>query len=214
MSLTGPLGRTVRYGSLYKQRETLYKNARHLPLNLLVLANVLINDAKVVLLQVLNLGNIIRLTVKIVRVERPNSLEHLMILLVHHPPVRILLVPGVERVVADHRKALIRDGRLILHDVVEILIMSPRQHDVVHSAARYVDAMLGAVDVVIVVGITLEGVGVDDALVEGAADRECVADNVPLALGVVEEEQLAQVVDQADELEPAGLAVAADRTRR
>lgn len=183
---------------------------QHLPLDLLVLANVFINDAKVVLLKVLNLGDIIRLAVQIVRVERPNSLQHLVVLLIHHPSIRVLLMPGVERVVADHSQTLIRDSRLVLHDVVEVLVVAPGQHDVVHTAAGHVDAVLSAVDLVVVVGVALEGVGVDDALVEGATDGECVADDVPLALGIVEEEKLAQVVDQTDELEPAGLAVAAN----
>jgi hypothetical protein len=197
--------------NVIKACKRLNKPSPHrLPLDLLVLANEFVDNTEVVLLEILNLWNIITLAVKVVWVERPNSLKHTVVLFVHHPPVCILLVPGVERVVSDHSQPFVRDGRLILHDVVEVLVVTPAQHNVIKSAARQVDAMLCTVDFVVEVGVVLECIRVDDTLVKGTAHRECVADHVPLTLCVVEEEKLAQVVDETDELHPARLAVPAD----
>ena len=63
------------------------------------------------------------------------------------------------------------------------------------------------------VGIVLEELGVDDLVGEGAADRERVADDRPLRLAV-EAQNLAEVVDQAGDDEPARLVRAADRLGR
>jgi len=170
----------------------------------------LIDELHVVGLEVLGLGDFIRLGVQVVRVEGLDGIQHLLILLVHHPAVSSLLVPGVEAVVADHGKSLIGNGALLLDDVVEVLVVAPADHDVVETAARCVDTVLGAVDGVLAVGVVLESAGVDDAVVELAADDESVTDNIPLTLCLEEEEELAQVVDKTDQLEPAGLAIAAD----
>lgn len=134
-----------------------------------------------------------------------------MVLLRHELPVRALLVPRVEAVVADHGQRLGRQRRLVPDDMIQILVVAPRQHHVVHAAAGGVDAVLRAVHRVHRVRVQPETLRVDDALVERAADGERVADDVPLALRVVEEQQLAQVVDEARELHPARLAVAPDR---
>lgn len=77
--------------------------------------------------------------------------------------------------------------------------MAPREHDVVQAAAPRVDTELGGVGGVIGVLVLLEGLGTeDDAIIEGTADGEGVADNIPLALGIMEEEKLAKVVDETD----------------
>lgn len=164
-------------------------------------------------LELLHAGNTVTLGVEVVRVESLDSLQHLMVLLAHELPVRTLLVPGVEAVVADHGESLVGQLALVLDDVVEVLVVAPAEHDVVEADAGRVDAELGAVDGVVVVRVALEGVRVDAALVEAAADGEGVADAVPLALreAVPEEHQLAQVVDQARQLHPARLAVAPHR---
>jgi len=86
--------------------------------------------------------------------------------------------------------------------------MSPAQHEILEAAALCIDAQPGAVDGVSGVGVTREGLGIDDACGEGAADDEGVAHDVPLALRAEEEQQLAQVVDQGGQLHPARLAVA------
>ena len=60
------------------------------------------------------------------------------------------------------------------------------------------------------VGIVPEELGEDDLVGVAAADRERVADDRPLRLAE-EAEDLAQVVDQPGQDEPAGMAVGADR---
>lgn len=164
-------------------------------------------------LKLLHAGDTIALGVQVIRVESLDGLQHLMVLLAHELAVRALLVPGVEAVVADHGERLVGEGALVLDDVVEVLVVAPAEHDVVEADTRRVDAELGAVDGVVVVRVALEGLRVDAALVKGAADGERVADAVPLALreAVPEQHQLAQVVDQARQLHPAGLAVPAHR---
>jgi hypothetical protein len=88
--------------------------------------------------------------------------------------------------------------------------MAPGEHHVIHTAARLVDGILCAVYWVSIVGIVDEGVQVDDALVEGAANGKGVADNVPLALGAVEEEELAEVMNESGQLHPSRFSIAAD----
>ena len=162
-------------------------------------------------LQLRHTGNIITLAVQVVRVERLDSLEHLLVVVVHQLVVRAAAVPRVEGVVADHGEGLGGQGGLALDDVVEVLVVAPGEHDVVEAAAGAVDAELGAVDLVAVVRVVLEGLGaVDDTVVKGAADGEGVTDNVPLAFGGEEIQQLAQVVDQARQLHPARLTVTTD----
>lgn len=68
--------------------------------------------------------------------------------------------------------------------------MAPGQHDVLKAAVWLVDPILGRVDGVVEVGIVLKGTRVDDLIRVCASDDESVADNVPLALGAVEVEEL------------------------
>lgn len=50
--------------------------------------------------------------------------------------------------VPDHGEGFGRQEGLIFADVVEILVVAPREHHVVEAAARGVDAVLGAVNLV------------------------------------------------------------------
>ena len=118
-------------------------------------------------------------------------------------------MPRVERVVADHSQSLIRKKRLILEDMVQVLIMSPRQHDIVHTTARLIDAIRGVVLRVVVIRVPLHGLRVNDLVAEGTADGEGIAHDIPLAGSTIEEEKLAEIVDQTGDLHPAGLAVSA-----
>lgn len=132
-------------------------------------------------------------------------------MIIHQLMVSTSRMPRVERVVADHGEGFRRESRLVLDDVVEVLIMSPGEHDIIQTAVRAVDAELRAVDLVPVVRVILKGLGaVDNAVVKGTAHGEGIADNIPLATGVEEEEQFAEIVDQARELHPARLAVTPD----
>ena len=81
------------------------------------------------------------------------------------------------------------------------LIMTPRQHDIFEATVRLVYPVLGRVDGVVEVRVRLKGAGVDDLVRVRAADDEGIADNIPLALGAVEVEELAKIVDEACDLE-------------
>ena len=132
-------------------------------------------------------------------------------MVIHQLVVRPGVVPGVERVVTDHRQRLRGQDRLLLADMVEVLIVAPGEHDVVQPTARRVDTVLGAVDLVVVVRVILEGLGaVDDTVVEAQTNGEGITHNIPLATGIEEVQQLAQVVEEPRQLHPARLAVAAD----
>ncbi|PNY27089.1 hypothetical protein TCAP_02983 [Tolypocladium capitatum] len=173
----------------------------------------LVNELHVVRLELLHGGHVVALAVQVVRVERPNGLEHVVVLLTHELAVGALAVPRVEGVVTNHGERLVRQDGLVAHDVVEVLVVAPAEHHIVEAAAGAVDAEPGAVDGVVDVRVVGKGAGQDDALVKGAADGERIPDDVPLALGLElreEEHQLAQVVDEARDLHPPRLAVAAD----
>lgn len=88
--------------------------------------------------------------------------------------VRALAVPGVEAVVADHRKPFLRQRALVLQDGVEVLVVPPRKHHVVQPAVRRVDPVRRGVDGVMCVWVGGEGLGVDDLVGEGAPDDEGV----------------------------------------
>jgi hypothetical protein len=86
--------------------------------------------------------------------------------------------------------------------------MPPGEHHIVQPNARGVDAELRLVYFVVVVLIVLERVGAeDDAIVKCAANRELVTYDVPLSFCTVEEQVLAEVVDEANELHPPGLSI-------
>jgi ATP:corrinoid adenosyltransferase len=120
-------------------------------------------------LQLLSFRNIITLAIQIIRIESADSLEHLLVVLIHEIHVRATRVPRIKRVVADHGEGLVRKSRLLLDDVVEILVVTPGKHHFIETAAGAVNAVFGAVDLVTVVRVVLEGVGVNDLLVEGTA---------------------------------------------
>lgn len=185
----------------------------HLPLDDL-LREKLIDQLHVVRLEFLNARNIIALAVQIVRVESLHSLEHIPILITHELAVSTLSVPGVERMVTNHSQRLVRQVGLIPHHMVEVLIMAPAEHDIVESTALGIDAILGRVDRIIDIRVRSKRLGKDNALIERTPHGKCIAHNVPLALRLQlgeEKHQLAQIVDEAGNLHPAGLAVATNR---
>ena len=94
--------------------------------------------------------------------------------------------------------------------MVQVFVVSPRHVDAVQPAARLVDPALSLVFGDVAVGVFLEEFGEDDLVRVAAADRERVADHGPLRLAE-EAEDLAQVVDQPGQDEPAGMSVGTDR---
>jgi len=191
------------------QKEIRHRVHLHLPSQNLV-GEVLIDELKVVRLELFHGRHIIALGVQVIGVECPDSLQHLLVVFVHEVVIRAGIVPGVEAVVSDHGQRLIWQRRLLLDDMVQVLIMAPTEHDLIESTAFAVDAVLGAVDRVVVVLVAFEGIWIDDTLIEGTAHREGVANDVPLAFGVEEEKELAKVVNEASELHPARLAITTD----
>lgn len=101
-------------------------------------------------------------------------------------------------------------SRLVLADLVHVLIVTPAKQNVVQTTVWLVDTVLGVQLGVVVIGVSLEGVGVDNLVGELAAHDESVADNIPLTVGTEEAEKLAEIVDQTGELHPLGLAVSSN----
>lgn len=103
-------------------------------------------------------------------------LQSLLVLVVLKVRVRPLPVPRVKRVIPDHVERRLRQGRLGLAHLVKVLVVAPREHDVVKSASFRVAAELGRVDWVVEVGVLLEGTGVDDLVLrEGGTDDKGVS---------------------------------------
>lgn len=120
--------------------------------------------------------------------------------------------------VADHGKGLIGEGGLVLDDVVEVLVVSPREHDVIKTTVGRVDAELGVEVGVDSIRVSLgKALRVDDLVRESTTNGESVANNVPLSLSLElgkEKHQLAKVMDEASELHPSRLAIAANSLSR
>jgi hypothetical protein len=179
---------------------------------------VLGNKIHVVRLELFSIRDAVTLGVQIIGVEGVDSLEHLPVLITHEVLVRALPVPGVERVVANHGKGLIGEGGLVLDDVVKILVMTPREHDVVKTTVGRVDAELGVKVGVDSIGVSLgKCIRVDDLIRESTANGESITNNVPLSLSLEfgkKEHQLAKVVNETSQLHPSRLAIAANSFSR
>ena len=116
--------------------------------------------------------------------------------------------------ITDHGESLGRQSGLTFDDMVKVLIVAPGEHDVVHPTARSVDAVLGAVDLVAIIWVVLEGTRQDDTVIECTSDGKSIADDIPLSLGAIKEKKLAQVVDQAGKLHPSWLAISPNSLSR
>jgi hypothetical protein len=67
------------------------------------------------------LRRVVRLGIQVIRVERLDRLEVLVVVGVHEVSVSALAVPWVERVEAEHGEGLTRQRALVLADVVDVL---------------------------------------------------------------------------------------------
>jgi hypothetical protein len=90
------------------------------------------------------------------------------------------------------------------------LIVSPTQKNVVQSTVRLVHAVLGRVHGIPRVRVILERLRVYDLVRKLAPYHERVSDDIPLALGPKEEQELSQIVDEPSDLHPFGLSVSSD----
>lgn len=88
--------------------------------------------------------------------------------------------------------------------------MTPAEQDVVQTAVGLVDTVLGVQLGVVVIRVSLEGVGVNDLVGELATNDESVTDNVPLTVGTEKAKELAEIVNQTSDLHPLGLAVSSN----
>ena len=120
-------------------------------------------------------------------------------------------MPRVEGVVAEHVKPL--DRKVVLADVINVFVVAPGEHHVVEPASLLVHPGRGLVARVLAVGVRLEESGKDDLVGVGASRREGVPHHRPLRLPP-EAKNLAKVMNQAGQDEPARMAVAADLLRR
>ena len=111
-----------------------------------------------------------------------------------------MIAQGVERF----------NGQVILDDVVDVLVVAPRQVDAVEAGVFLVDAEARGHHGVPAVGVQVKIFGIDAPIGELAADRERIPDYRPLRFAEMAE-QLSQVVDQAGDDQPAWLPGAAHR---
>ena len=75
----------------------------------------------VVRAELLDVALVIAFAVEVVRVERTDGLERLVVLFAHEMLIRGFTVPRVEAVEPDHRETLFGEGGLVLEDVIEVL---------------------------------------------------------------------------------------------
>lgn len=66
------------------------------------------------------LWRVVRLGVQVIRVERLDRLEVLVVVGVHEVAVGALAVPWIERVEAEHGECFARESALVLADVVHV----------------------------------------------------------------------------------------------
>jgi hypothetical protein len=112
--------------------------------------------------------------------------------------------------ISDHGQCLSRKCRLVLHHMIQIFIMSPGKHDIIHPTARCINPIFRAVYLMFMVWISLECFRVNYFLRESTANRKCIANYIPLPLCAVEEEQLPKIVDETSQLHPTWLTVSTD----
>mmetsp|Transcript_80901 Transcript_80901/g.204507 ORF Transcript_80901/g.204507 Transcript_80901/m.204507 type:complete len:234 (+) Transcript_80901:744-1445(+) len=170
---------------------------------------VLLQQRLVVGLQCRHIWHRVSLGVQVELVELFHPLHHLSILRSLQMRVGTLVMPRVEGVEADHVQTGLWDrAAVLLQHPVHVLIVAPGHHQVRNAALRLVHAILRTVDRVLQVGVGLERLQAEDALVgRGAAHRESVADHGPLFQHVLtrdlwERQNLADVVQQPHEMEP------------
>ena len=157
--------------------------------------------------QLFEIWRLMTLGIKIVRVERLDPFEHFAVLIVHQVIVFSFAMRGVEGVITDHVK---RFGRqIIFGHVIKIFVVAPGEFNAIETGVLLIEAEAGLVTRILAVGIVSEEFVENDFFGIRAADRESVADHSPLRFAK-ETENLAEIMDQAGQDEPARMTVAAD----
>ena len=151
-----------------------------LPLELGARTEILVDELEIVGLELVDIRGNLALAVEVVRIEALHPLEVLTILIVEKVLVLALAVPRVKAVETDHVQR--RQGHVVLDDVVEVLVVTPREMDAVQAAATLVNAELCLQVVFLEIGVVFEKFGEDNAVRVLAAHGERVADNALLRL--------------------------------
>ncbi len=118
------------------------------------------------------------------------------------------LMNDIARVIAQHPQRLFR--QIILDDVVQIFVVSPRQMHVVKTTMWFVNAIFGVELRIVRIRIGGEKFGVHDFIRKRATNRIRVAHDRPLRL-IPFTEHFAEIVNEPGENKPARMPVLANR---
>ncbi|KAG5290737.1 hypothetical protein I7I50_00584 [Histoplasma capsulatum G186AR] len=88
--------------------------------------------------------------------------------------------------------------------------MAPGKHHIIKAAVWVIYAEFGPIYLVPKVGVVCECFRIDNSLIEGASNRECISNHIPLAFCTEKEEKLSQIMNQARELHPSWLTITSD----
>src|SRR5205814_3111396 len=91
----------------------------------------------VVAAQLVEAGPVVALRIQVVPVESADPFHERAVLVVAKVVVLAFAVPGIEGVIPDHVERFDREA--ILHDVIQVLVVSPRQMDVLQTAPALVN---------------------------------------------------------------------------
>src|SRR3954453_11497190 len=143
-------------------------------------------------LQLLRIRNIITLAIQIIGIESPNSIQQLMIMLIHKLMISALPMPRIKRVIPNHSQPLLRNQRLIFNNMIKILIVTPSKHNILQPTPRRINAVLRTINRIVIILIILERLlAKDNPLIKGTTNSECITNNIPLPPSTEEEEQFA-----------------------
>jgi len=108
-------------------------------------SNAVIYDDYITYLKLLNIRLLVSFAIQIKRIEFLHRLQHPVILLGHELPISASAMPWVERVISYHRQRLVRKCGLFLYHQVQVLVMAPAQHHIIHPASGRIYPVLGTV---------------------------------------------------------------------
>jgi hypothetical protein len=181
---------------------------------------ILRNETLIIFFDGVDIDRLVGFGIKIVGVEITDGGKELFVARFHELGISVLAVPWIKRVEPDHSQAFLRKGALAFGDDVHVLrricqsrvaepnqvvahlIVSPRYHDVLHSTSGFVNAVGRGVDGMGGVGVGRKGLWVNVLLGKLAADDKGVSDDIPLTFSADKEQELAEIVNEADELHP------------
>src|SRR3989475_11871447 len=117
-------------------------------------------------------------------------------------------VRSVKRVIAEHVLRFFR--QIPSRCLIDVLVVSEREVDLIEAAVRFVDAILGLVLGNLAIGIGGKEFRENDLIRVSTADREGIAYYGPLRLPI-QAEHFSKIVHKAGENEPARMTILANR---